>query len=570
MNDNLKQIVHQCDFCVVGGGLAGMCAAIAAARHGKKVVIMQDRPMFGGNTSSEVRMWVSGAHGKGNRETGILEELNMENYYRNPYRTFPVWDSILYEAVKQEKNIESLLNCSCNDCQMDGDTIVSITGWQTTSQQWHTVQAACFADCSGDSILAPLTGAEWTMGREARDLYGESIAPVEADQRTMGNTCMIQGRQTNEKRTFIPPKWARKLTKEDLVHRFVPSNMPKDNFWYLELGGMENTIDDAEKIRDDLVALAYGMWDYIKNSGECDADNWELDWIGYLPGKRESRRYIGEYVMNQNDVASGGKFADTVAFGGWTMDDHDPRGINTHEPPNIFHPAPSPFGIPYRSLYSRNIRNLFCAGRNISVTHTAMSATRVMATCATIGQAVGTAAALTDAEPRKVDVKQLQQLLLEDGCFLPGFRMEPTELMKQADVPQVLINGLDRGEENCWVGELGKPLNITFAKKSHIREIRILLDSDIDRKTIGDVYLPDRPTVSNYIQDQPTIHVPQTLIKDLVVETAEGKLLHRVEDNHQRLLVLPVDEVCTGIRILPTATQGVAEARIFSIQIKEK
>ena len=142
--------------------------------------------------------------------------------------------------------------------------------------------------------------------------------------------------------------------------------------------------------------------------------------------------------------------------------------------------------------------------------------------------------------------------------------------MKQADVPQVLINGLDRGEENCWVGELGKPLNITFAKKGHIREIRILLDSDIDRKTIGDVYLPDRPTVSNYIQDQPTIHVPQTLIKDLVVETAEGKLLHRVEDNHQRLLILPVDEVCTGIRILPTATQGVAEARIFSIQIKEK
>jgi len=569
MNKKLKNLVHECDFCVVGGGLAGMCAAIAAARHGKKVVLMHDRPMFGGNTSSEVRMWVSGAHGKGNRETGILEELCLENYYRNPYRTFPVWDSVLFEAIKQEENITYLLNCSCLDCQMDGDRIVSVTGWQGTTQSMHIVNAALFADCSGDSILAPLTGAECTMGREARDLYGESIAPEQADARTMGNTCLIQARQTDRPHPFIAPKWARKLTKEDLVHRFGSINDPAENYWYLELGGMAHTIDDAESLRDDLLALAYGMWDYIKNSGDCDAENWELDWVGYLPGKRESRRYIGDYVMTQNDIAAGGKFHDTVAFGGWTMDDHNPKGIDTHEPPNTFHPAPSPFGIPYRCLYSKNISNLFCAGRNISVTHSAMSATRVMATCATIGQAVGTAAALTPGAPKEVDIKLLQQTLMEDGCFLPGFTMEPSAIMKAAKVPAALIDGHDRGEESCWQGKIGDIIEITFAKEEQLSQIRILLDSDLDRETVGAKgNLPEKPTLANYPLDQPTVCLPKTLVKDLTVETLDGKVLAEVRDNHQRLLILPVQTACGGIRIRPLSTHGTQIVRIFSVDIK--
>ena len=569
MNEKLKNIVHECDFCVVGGGLAGMCAAIAAARHGLRVVLMHDRPMFGGNTSSEVRMWVSGAHGSDNRETGILEELCLENYYRNPYRTFPVWDSVLFEAIKKEENITYLLNCSCLDCEMDGNTIISVSGWQGTTQQFHKVKAKLFADCSGDSILAPLTGAEHTMGREARSQYGESIAPVQADKRTMGNTCLIQARQTDRPHPFIAPKWARKLTKEDLVHRFGSIQDPAENYWYLELGGMVNTIDDAETLRDDLLALAYGMWDYIKNSGDCDADNWELDWVGFLPGKRESRRYIGDYVMTQNDIAAGGRFDDTVAFGGWTMDDHNPMGIDTHEPPNTFHPAPSPFGIPYRCLYSRNIENLFCAGRNISVTHSAMSATRVMATCATIGQAVGTAAALTSDSPRKVDIKLLQQLLMEDGCFLPGHKMEVSNIMKSAHVPATLIDGCDRGEGSCWQGKPGEALEITFAKDEKISEIRIILDSDLDRKTVGaQGCLPEKTTLANYPLDQPTVHIPQTLVKDLTVETMDGKVLAQYQNNYQRLLVIPTDASCRGIRIIPHTTHGAEIVRIFSVNVK--
>ena len=129
MNTNLKSIYHKVDLCVVGGGLAGMCAAVAAARHGIKVALMHDRPVYGGNASSEIRMWVCGAHGKNNRETGIIEEIALETLYRNPYRRYPMWDAILFELINNEKNITPILNCSCNDIEMDGSKIKKVIGW---------------------------------------------------------------------------------------------------------------------------------------------------------------------------------------------------------------------------------------------------------------------------------------------------------------------------------------------------------------------------------------------------------------------------------------------------------
>ncbi len=588
MNSMLRNIDHECDFCVIGGGLAGMCAAISAARHGLKVVIIQDRPMFGGNTSSEIRMWVCGAHGDNNRETGILEEISLENLHRNPYRSFPIWDSVLFEAVKKEKNITVLLNCTCNDCEVAENTIQKVVGWQMTTQTFHTVSAKFFADCSGDSILAPLTGAEYVMGREERSRYNESIAPVVADKKTMGNTCLIQARETNSKRTFIPPTWAYKFTKEELVNRFSSLQDPQENYWYLEIGGTSDTIHDAEEIRDELIKIAYGIWDYIKNSGNCDADNWELDWVGYLPGKRESRRYIGDYVMNQRDIEGSGKFEDVVAFGGWTMDDHHPDGIRTLEPANIFHPAPSPFGIPYRSLYSKNIENLFFAGRNISVTHSAMSATRVMATCATIGQAVGTAAWVAnqfDLSPRGVyenKMKFLQQTLMEDDCYLPGFVKRYSDIMNSAEITTngsgaaELINGYERKigkSENCWLGKAGNYIDIHFAKEEQISEIKVVLDSDLNRKTNGDTTsIAVKNTVSNIPLDLVAVHTPETLVKDIKFEciTADGQLeeLEIVSDNYQRVVTVNTNKGCHGIRITPISTYGCEDIRIFSVNIK--
>jgi hypothetical protein len=294
-----------------------MCAAIAAARPGVKVSLMHERPVLGGNASSEVRMWVCGAHGENNRETGIIEELMLENEYRNPDKNYSLWDTVLYEKVRFEPNITLLFNCSCLDAEMDGSRIVSVTGWQMTTQRFHCVRAALFADCSGDSILAPLTGAEYRVGREARPEFGESIAPEQADSKTMGMSCMIQAREGERPGGFIPPAWANKYTRADLPHREPDLSNPGENFWYLELGGDRDSIADTEELRDELYRCALGLWDYLKNDPAQREKNahWRLDWMGMLPGKRESRRYVGDYTLTQNDVAAEGRFDDLVAYG---------------------------------------------------------------------------------------------------------------------------------------------------------------------------------------------------------------------------------------------------------------
>ncbi len=588
MNENLRHICHKADLCVVGGGLAGMCAAVAAARHGIKVALMHDRPVFGGNASSEIRMWVCGAHGDNNRETGIIEEIALETLYRNPYRRYPVWDSILFELIKNEKNITPIMNCSCNDIEMDGNVIKKVTGWQTTTQLWHTVEADYFADCSGDSILAPLSGAEYRMGREARGEFGESIAPETADKKTMGMSCLIQARETDRPHKYIAPSWARKFTKEDLPYRIPDLKDPEENFWYMELGGEQDTIGDTEEIRDELIKVAYGIWDYVKNSGEYDADNWELEFVGYLPGKRESRRYVGDHIMTQNDVSSEGRFDDIVAYGGWTMDDHHPGGINTKEKPNIFHPAPSPFGIPYRCLYSLNIENLWFAGRNISVTHTAMSATRVMATCALLGQAVGTAASIAvknKITPRGVyrdHIHELKQTLMDDDCWLPFNRMEMSELTKSAEISSTgenaykLLNGIERqrgDEDNCWRGKPGDTITFKFDGENVINEVRFVFNSDLNRETTGaGRFRREKMNSCNVHKDSPALNVPKTLVKSLKVELIDEAGISReisgIEDNHQRLVKLKIGEKAHGIRFTLISTNGNEKAEIYSIDIR--
>ncbi len=221
----MRKLSHKFDFCVVGGGMAGLCAAIAAARKGSRVALMQDRPVFGGNASSEIRMHVCGADRSNQipnmRETGILEEVRLENLRRNPQRSFSIWDTILYEKVLFEPNLEAFLNCSCLNAEMDGDRIRSITGWQLTTETYHRIEAEVFADCSGDGILAPLTGAAFRIGREARSEYGESLAPEKADRKTMGMTCLFEARDTGEPQPFEPPSWACDFpSDDDLPHRW--------------------------------------------------------------------------------------------------------------------------------------------------------------------------------------------------------------------------------------------------------------------------------------------------------------------------------------------------------------
>jgi hypothetical protein len=590
MNDRiLKEKYQNVDFCVVGGGMAGLVAAIAAARCGAKVVLMHDRPVLGGNASSEIRMWVCGCHGKNNRETGILEEISLENMYRNPTKNYSIWDSILYEKVKQEENITLLLNCSCNDVQMDGNKIKTIKGWQLTTYTWHMIEAKYYADCSGDSILAPLTGAEFRVGREGFDEFLEDIAPQTADKNTMGLSCLIQARETGKPIKYIPPTWANKYeSDEQLPLRDHDMKAWHTNFWWMELGGVQDTIHDTEEIRDELLKVAFGVWDHIKNKGDHDADNWELDWVGFLPGKRESRRYVGDHIMTQHDIRSEGRFDDIVAYAGWSMDDHHPEGIHYPGKPTIFHKAPSPYGIPYRSMYSKNIDNLFFAGRNISVTHTAMSSTRVMGTCSIIGQAVGTAAAMAskyNLSPRGIyegKIEELKQKLMDDDCYLPWNIRTIPNLTKKAKLiavegnAEALRNGIDRPIEdvdNGWTGSIGSMIAYDFGKSEKLTKIRFVFDSDLNRETCtGHKNLKNYATIANRFYDMDAFGFPETMVKsfrlEYLSENGEWKLLKQVDDNYQRLVYINTDVVTKAIRFTPIETWGSEEVHIFSWEIK--
>ena len=589
MMSGMETVSHNVQVCIVGGGLSGLCAALACARHGGKVLLMHDRPVLGGNASSEIRMHICGAHGENNLETGIIEELLLENQYYNPDKIYSIWDSVLYGAARQQPGLEILFNCACMTGQMEGDRLAEITGYQTTTQQFHRVEAAIFIDCSGDSVLAPITGAPYRHGREGRDEFGESIAPVDADAKTMGMSCLIQARKEQTESVFTPPKWARKMSIEDLAPYRIPNmDNPMENFWYLELGGENHTIRDTEQLRDQLLAEALGLWDWIKNAPENKEKNrfWKLDWLGFLPGKRESRRYVGAYVMHQKDVRDGGRFDDIIAYGGWTMDDHHPGGLYTKEPPTIFHPAPSPFGIPYRCLYSNAVPNLMFAGRNISVTHSALSATRVMATCALLGQAAGTAAAIAvcnDQLPADVyekHLRQLQAMLMEDDCYLPGVVRPVNELTAAAAMTvggsnaSVLCNGIDRpvgDEDNGVYLNLQEPLEISFDCPRKISGLRLVFDSDLNRETLPENQVGIHHFMpTNRRWNDPVSCVPKTLVRDFEIQVLHDgvwQCAKQMKDNHQRLCRISVDATVAALRIVPKSTWGAEKAHLFAVDL---
>lgn len=603
MNKSLKSIRHKVDICVVGGGLAGMFAAISAARNGAKVALMHDRPVLGGNCSSEIRMWISGAGTRVRdlQETGLLEELLLENMYRNPKRNFSIWDSILYEMVRFEKNIDLMLNCSCCDVQMDGEHIVSIDGFQLTTYTWHTVEADIFIDCSGDSILAGLTGAEFRVGREAKTEFGEEFGLEEADNHTMGMSIMLQARETDHPVSFTPPAWAYTFKNDEEMH-----DKPHDlyeintNFYWVELGGMQDSIHDTEEIRDELLKIAFGAWDHIKNWGDHGAENWELEWVSFLPGKRESRRYVGDYVLTQHDVENHPIFEDTVAYGGWQIDNHLPGGFamagkGMHLQKRRLS---EPYGIPFRCLYSKNIDNLMFAGRNISATHIGLSTTRVMGTVGVLGQAAGTAAAIAvknGIKPREAGqklIRQIQNQLMQDDCFLPGFRREIAPLSVAATLScdygdcSDLHNGIDRriwGRDNGYYGKTNNAITYTFDKPTKVNGFRLVVDSDLDREyTEGN---PDGLNTSAVLffpasYNGTTFGFPGSVLKSFRVEVkdADGNWItaYETDSNHQRLIREKLDVTTTAVRLVPLTTYmsekkcedyGSSTAHIFAFEV---
>ncbi len=583
--NGIKKTLHEVDVCVVGGGMAGICAALSAARHGARVVLMHERPVLGGNASSETRVHICGAdhYGarKNMRETGVLEELRLENARKNPNSNFSVWDAILYEKVHFQPGLQLLLNCTCLQAEMSGGQIASVTGWQLTTETYHRVTAKIFIDCSGDGILAPLTGAQFRMGREGRSEFGESIAPESPDDCTMGMTICFQSREYDSPQVFEKPSWAYTYdTEDELPYGAAGHSWWTMGYWWVELGGEHHSIYDTECLRDELLKISLGVWDHIKNKGDHGADNWALEWLQFLPAKRESRRYIGDHVLTQLDVESEGRFDDIVAYGGWSMDDHHPAGFlaaRLGAPATVFHPAPAPYGIPYRCLCSRNVENLMFAGRCASATHSAMSSTRVMGTGCSMGQAAGTAAAmatehgLSPLEVGTQHIHALQQTLIRDDSYIPWVPREISAAVKTAEItascgdPEPVRDGWNRpvgDDEHCWRCSPGDWVAYTFAESTMVDEVSLVLDSALDDVVAMSYH---QPQLSNEWRK-----VPDKMAKALHVDgLVDGEWVHvaAVEENYQRLVVIPVGRRLHGVRVTVDALWGRESTRVFAFYV---
>ena len=608
------------DVIVVGGGPTGMCAALACARHGARTALVHDRPVFGGNASSEIRMHICGASSnmtkKDAEETGILRELLLENKKVNTYYNYSIWDRVLFTAMKTEKNLTVFLNTAMVDADSEGKRVTGIRCYQLTTEiNWH-LTADIFCDCTGNGTLGFRTGVPYRTGSEGKDEFHEPDAPEKANNDRMGNTLLFKAVDRGEPVTFVPPRDAYHFTEEQLRFRkhadllaedgsvlaqkadAVMDNLDEatrslvvDNYcldygyWWIELtGGREDIIEEYEDIRDELVRCVYGIWDHIKNGGNHGAQNYDLQWVGMLPGMRESRRLEGDYMLTENDIFANRIFPDAVAYGGWDCDNHVAHGLMDFDrmPSSIF-PFKGLYTIPYGCYVAKGMDNLFIGGRSMSASKLAMASSRVMGTCAVGGQAVGTAAALCvkyGCGPRGIyqHMGELQQTLLRDDCYIPGFRNEdPCDLARGAKVTASsekeaaanVINGVARtvgDSANCWQSDgirpEGEELCLRFDKPQAVSQVRLTFDPNLNASI--------RLSLSSKRIAEQVPGVPPELVKDYDVELRRGgKTLaaRQVRGNYQRLNVLDFDTAeCDGIVLRVLKTNGISDARVYEVR----
>ncbi len=587
----------EADLVVIGGGMAGVCAALAAARNRCRTVLVQDRSVLGGNASSEIKMHVVGAdcHGNrpGSRESGIIEELRLEDAVRNSYRSYSQWDLLLYEKIKAEPLITLLLDTTFLACTQDETTqaIRNVTVLRNSTDDAFTISAPLFADCSGDARLGAEADAHFRMGREDQSEYGESLAPENADRQTLGSSILITGKHHDAPQPFLAPAWIRKFAKSDLNHR--PIHSFEYGYWWFEWGGQLDTIKDNEVIRHELLRIALGIWDYVKNSGDHpESANWSLDWVGAIPGKRESRRLLGPHILTQADLQSGRLFPDAVAYGGWAIDLHPPSGVDAvSERPFTPTQLAQLYAIPLGSLLSRNVPNLLFAGRNISASHIAFASTRVMATCAVAGQAIGTAAAVARQNHTEIKdvtsgplLEKVQQTLLRDDAFIPAVKnMDPADLARRstaiaassahphspaASVIDGVTRSLDFERLGPWVDrqthrwesvELPAWIELTLPAGTALHEIHLTFDTGFERELILSSSDHITSKVIRGPQPETVKHYRILFDHQVVAEETNNYLRKRV---HRLRDAIPV----TKLRIEVLSTHGVSAARIFEIR----
>lgn len=610
------------DVIVVGGGMTGMCAAIASARHGAKTALVQERPVFGGNASSEIRMHICGASAnmvKPNaEETGILREILLENKRVNDYYNYSVWDRVLFTAIREQENLSMFLNTTMHDVDTEGHRITAIHCYQMTTEIEWTLRAPVFCDCTGNGTLGFMAGMPFRTGSEGKAEYQEPHAPEQPDQHRMGNTLLFKAVDRGHPVAFVPPKGSYTFTEEQLRYRKHADAKPlfgvleaenkadpildnvdnttKDmvfdaycldyGYWWIELTGEKaDIIEEYEDIRDELIKCVYGVWDHIKNGGDHGAQNFELEWVGMLPGVRESRRLEGDYMLNENDVLGNRIFDDAVAYGGWHVDNHVPGGLYAFDKiPSFVYEFDGAYTIPYRSYLAKGFKNLYIGGRALSASKLAMATSRVMGTCAIGGQAIGTAAAQAiqkGCDIRAIDIAELQQTLIRDDCYIPGFaNTDKADLAQTAAVTASsaqenypaanVLTGVTRdinGCTNAWhsdgLSTQGEWLQLSLAAPAPVRTVQLVFDSNFN--------LEKKISLSSRRIRQQQVGVPVELARDYdVALLRDGKVVacKQLRDNYQRLCHVQFEgEECDTVRVTVRATNGISEARIFEVRV---
>ena len=500
-------VIHKTfDLVVVGGGISGTCAAISAARNGLKTALVHERSMLGGNSSSEVRLFPEDTahHSTWIKESGILDEIHTEERVRNwePYIEGLMnchWDLVLYEWAVREKNLALFLNTTVREVEMkDPSHILAVHGIQLGTEKTFILDAPLFVDASGDGVLGYRAGAEFHWGKETRSEYAEPLAPEQPDKGTMGNTLFFRARDTGQPISFKRPDWAVEIDSEQQLagrgHTYI-----EGGYWWIEVGYPMHPIRDNEEIRHEALRQLLGLWDHIKNRCEhrSRAANYALEFVGFWPYKRESRRILGDYVLRQHDTQDPQINSDDIAYGCWGVDIHVPGGILKEGVPP--YPPPStdanwerygtyPYGIPLRACYSRNIRNLFTAGRPISASYVAFASSRVLPTGAVVGQGVGAAAALCkrhNCDPRtaaRQHAEELQQILLRQDAFIPGVEnRDAADQARQAQASHSSDMPLVFPEDGIAIPLKYASAQLFPVSTDRLDAVELLLTSDLQR-----------------------------------------------------------------------------------------
>ena len=433
------------DLVVCGGGIAGTCAAISAARLGLKVALVQDRPMLGGANSSEVRVHLGGYMNLGPypRLGDVVAEIGpAKGGNAQPAAVYE--DKRKLDAVAAEKNISLFLNTRvvAVDKTADGAAIAGVTGVNVVDGSLTRFAAPLFADCTGDACVGALAGADFRMGRESRAETGEEMAPEKADTMTMGASVQWYTKE-------LPSAGAFPARPGMIAFNEQNCEYGTRGDWDWETGMMRDQITEFERIRDYGRLVAYSNWSYLKNASARRAKYAKraFDWVAYVAGKRESRRLLGDHILTQQDVFEYRPHPDGTCCTTWAIDLHYPMPKNTkHYDGEPFrsictHNKHYAYPIPYRCLYSRNVANLFMAGRNISVTHVALGTVRVMRTTGMMGEVVGMAARVCKEKgcrPRGVYTHHLDALkaLMAKGVGT-GKRQPPQNYNLGALIPGV-------------------------------------------------------------------------------------------------------------------------------------